>query len=145
VDPAAIDWKSATPANFPYTLRQAPGPDNALGRVKFLFPNEHAIFLHDTPSRNLFALDQRAFSSGCIRVDRPLELAAVLLEGEPGWSAERVAREVDSKRSRTVTLEQPVPVLIVYWTVSVGRDGAVRYAPDVYGFDAKVLGALDRP
>jgi murein L,D-transpeptidase YcbB/YkuD len=145
VDPAAIDWKSATPASFPYTLRQAPGPDNALGRVKFLFPNEHAIFLHDTPSRNLFALDQRAFSSGCIRVDRPLELAAVLLEGEPGWSAERVAREVDSKRSRTVTLEQPVPVLIVYWTVSVGRDGAVRYAPDVYGFDAKVLGALDRP
>ena len=82
IDPAAIDWQNATPGNFPYTLRQPPGPDNALGRVKFIFPNQYSIFLHDTPSRELFASDQRTFSSGCIRVEHPLDLAAVLLEGQ---------------------------------------------------------------
>jgi murein L,D-transpeptidase YcbB/YkuD len=144
VDPSTIDWKAATPGAFPYTLRQAPGPDNALGRVKFMFPNEHSIFLHDTPSRNLFARDDRAFSSGCIRVDRPLELAAVLLDGQAGWNSERITREVASKRSSTVTLEQPLPVLIVYWTATVGASGTVRYAPDVYGLDAALLAELDR-
>lgn len=85
VAPEAIDWSTATPSTFPYTLRQAPGPDNALGRVKFIFPNEHAIFLHDTPSRQLFGADKRTFSSGCIRVQDPLELAARLLEQQNGW------------------------------------------------------------
>ena len=82
VDPSTIDWQAATPANFRYTLRQPPGADNALGRVKFIFPNEHSIFLHDTPSQELFSSDQRTFSSGCIRVEHALELARVLLEGQ---------------------------------------------------------------
>lgn len=144
VDPATIDWKRVTARTFPYTLRQAPGPDNALGRVKFLFPNEHAIFLHDTPSRNLFARDDRAFSSGCIRVERPLELAAVLLEREAGWDAARIDREVASKSSRTVTLGETIPVLIVYWTVSVGATGSVRFGSDFYALDAPLVAQLDR-
>ena len=101
----AIDWQNATPANFPYTLRQPPGPDNALGRVKFIFPNQYSIFLHDTPSRELFASDQRTFSSGCIRVEHPLDLAAVLLEGQDNWTAARIQEAVDSKQQQTVFLK----------------------------------------
>ncbi len=143
VDPASIDWQNATPGNFRYTLRQPPGPDNALGRVKFIFPNQHSIFLHDTPSRELFTSDQRTFSSGCIRVERPLELAAVLLEGQENWTPARIQEVVDSKQSQTVFLTTPLPVLIVYWTVSVGAAGDLRFAKDVYSLDAAVLRALD--
>ena len=142
--PDSIDWASATPGNFPYTLRQPPGPDNALGRVKFIFPNEHAIFLHDTPTRELFTADERTFSSGCIRVENPLELAAVLLAGQPEWNRERVQQVVDAGHTETVFLQEPLPVLIVYWTVSVGAAGDLRYARDVYGLDAPVLAALNR-
>jgi murein L,D-transpeptidase YcbB/YkuD len=143
VAPASIDWSAATPATFPYTLRQPPGPDNALGRVKFIFPNEHAIFLHDTPSQELFRADERTFSSGCIRVEQPLDFAAVLLDGQQDWDRARVQRTVDAGKTETVFLTQPLPVLIVYWTVSVGASGELRYARDVYGLDAAVLRALN--
>jgi murein L,D-transpeptidase YcbB/YkuD len=142
VDPATIDWQNATPANFRYTLRQPPGPDNALGRVKFIFPNQHSIFLHDTPSRELFASEQRTFSSGCIRVEHPLDLAAVLLEGQGNWNSTRIQDAVDSTQSQTVFLTTPLPVLIVYWTVSVGATGDLRFAKDVYSLDPAVLRAL---
>jgi murein L,D-transpeptidase YcbB/YkuD len=141
VDPASIDWSAAAPGNFPYTLRQPPGADNALGRVKFIFPNEHTIFLHDTPSQELFAADQRTFSSGCIRVEHALDLASVLLAGE-GWTRETVQQAVDAGRTQTVFLQAPLQVLIVYWTVSVGATGDVRFARDVYNRDARVLRAL---
>jgi murein L,D-transpeptidase YcbB/YkuD len=144
VDPTAIDWATATAREFPYTLRQPPGPDNALGRVKFIFPNEHAIFLHDTPSRELFSADQRTFSSGCIRIERPLELAEKLLEDQDGGSAAKIQQSIESGRSETVFLREPLPVLIVYWTVSVGASGELRYADDVYKLDIRVLRALDR-
>ena len=142
VDPSTIDWHAATPGNFRYTLRQPPGPDNALGRVKFIFPNQHSIFLHDTPSRELFVSDQRTFSSGCIRVEHPLDLAAVLLEGQDNWTPTRIQEVVDSKQSQTVFLDTPLPVLIVYWTVSVGLTGELRFARDVYNLDPAVLRAL---
>ena len=87
--------KDVTPETFPYTLRQPPGADNALGRVKFLFPNPHSIYLHDTPSQELFEAERRMFSSGCIRVERPLELAERLLKGQ-NWSGEKIRRVVDS-------------------------------------------------
>ena len=144
VDPASVDWQTATGRSFPYTLRQPPGPDNALGRVKFIFPNEHAIFLHDTPSRELFAADQRTFSSGCIRVEHPLELAERLLAGHDEWTTEKIQQAVDSGKSQTVFLRDPLPVLIVYWTVSVGASGEPRYAKDVYNLDARLLKALDQ-
>jgi L,D-transpeptidase YcbB len=142
VDPGSIDWQRATRGNFHYTLRQPPGPDNALGRVKFIFPNPYSIFLHDTPSRELFTSDQRTFSSGCIRVERPLDLAAVLLEGQEKWTPTRIQEVVDATQSQTVFLTTPLPVLIVYWTVSVGAAGDLRFAKDVYSLDPAVLRAL---
>jgi murein L,D-transpeptidase YcbB/YkuD len=146
VDPASIDWQTATPRTFRYTLRQPPGPDNALGRVKFIFPNEYSIFLHDTPSQELFASDQRTFSSGCIRVENALDLARVLLEGQrtrpEGWTAERIRQTIESGQPQTVFLEEPLPVLIVYWTASIGAGGDLRFARDVYGLDAPLLRAL---
>lgn len=143
VDPSSIDWQNATPRNFRYTLRQPPGPDNALGRVKFIFPNPHSIFLHDTPSRELFAADQRTFSSGCIRVEHPLELVRVLLDKHQTWTPERVQEALDSKQQTTVNLDTPLQVLIVYWTASVGATGEVRFAKDVYNLDAAVLRQLN--
>lgn len=142
VDPSSIDWDEVTPEKFPYTLRQPPGSDNALGRVKFLFPNPHSIYLHDTPSRELFEAERRTFSSGCIRVERPLELAERLLKGT-NWRSEKIHRVVDSGKTEYVKLENPLPVLIVYWTVSVGASGEVRYMHDVYGLDGKLRAALD--
>lgn len=143
VSPASIDWSTATPRTFPYTLRQPPGPDNALGRVKFIFPNEHAIFLHDTPSRELFRADERTFSSGCIRIENPLDLAAMLLDDQDGWDAPRIQQVVDAGKTETVYLKQPLPVLIVYWTVSVGASGDLRFARDVYNLDRVVQRALN--
>jgi murein L,D-transpeptidase YcbB/YkuD len=143
VSPESIDWATVTPQTFPYTLRQPPGPDNALGRVKFIFPNEHAIFLHDTPSQQLFRADERTFSSGCIRAENALALAAVLLDGQDDWNGDRIQQAVDAGRTQTVFLKQPLPVLIVYWTVSVGASGELRYARDVYRLDPVVLRALN--
>jgi len=145
VSPGAIDWSTVTARSFPYVLRQPPGPDNALGRVKFIFPNEHAIFLHDTPSRELFAADERTFSSGCIRIENPLDLAAVLLAEQDDWSRESIQRAVDGGKTETVFLKTPLHVLVVYWTVSVGASGESRYARDVYNLDPKVRHALDAP
>ncbi len=146
VDPSTIDWQAATPANFRYTLRQPPGADNALGRVKFIFPNEHSIFLHDTPSQELFSSDQRTFSSGCIRVEHALELARVLLEGQrtrpADWNEARITETIGDGQSQTVFFEEPLPVLIVYWTASIGAGGDLRFARDVYGLDPRLLQAL---
>jgi murein L,D-transpeptidase YcbB/YkuD len=142
VNPATIDWKKARAASFPYTLRQPPGANNALGRVKFMFPNEHSIFLHDTPSRDLFTADTRTFSSGCIRVEQPLDLAAVLL-GAEGYTRERIQQVIDAGETETVHLKDPLPVVIVYWTVSIGATGEVRFARDVYQLDPPLLKALE--
>ena len=142
VPPSSIDWANATPRNFPYTLRQPPGPNNALGRVKFVFPNEHTVFLHDTPSQELFAADQRTFSSGCIRVEQALDLARLLLEPQ-GWTPEQIQATLDAGTSETVFLKEALPILIVYWTVSVGASGELRFARDVYQRDQRLLRALD--
>jgi len=149
IDPSSIDWQAATPRTFRYTLRQPPGADNALGRVKFIFPNEYSIFLHDTPSQELFSADLRTFSSGCIRVANALDLARVLLEGQKtrpdGWTGDRIATTVAAGQPQTVFLDDPLPVLIVYWTASIGAGGDLRFARDVYGLDPPVLRALDAP
>ncbi len=141
VDPKTVDWKTATPETFPYTIRQPAGDDNALGKVKFLFPNKYAIYLHDTPSRQLFAASRRTFSHGCIRIENPLELAEVLLRDQ-GWDAARIQSVIASGETQNVELQKPVPILIVYWTVSVGASGEVRYADDIYHLDPPLLAAL---
>lgn len=144
VDPTSIDWSAATPDNFPYVVRQAPGPTNVLGQIKFEFPNPYAIYMHDTPAKQLFELPTRTRSSGCIRIERPLELAVQLL-GADGWTAGSIQSTVDTGQTRRTELGHPLPILIVYWTVSVAGDGTgdIRYARDVYDRDAPLLAALN--
>lgn len=150
VDPESIDWSALSRGNFPYTLIQRPGPDNALGRVKFMFPNEHAVYLHDTPSKHLFGRAERAFSAGCIRVENPFDLAEVLL-GRDGWTQERFKDVLDSGETRTVFLSEPLPVLLLYWTAQIDEDGVVHFFQDIYDRDQSVADALsarftlDRP
>jgi len=139
VDPAAVDWSGRNP---PYRLVQRPGPDNALGRIKFMFPNEHSVYLHDTPSRDLFDRDSRAFSSGCIRVENPFELAEQLL-GARG--RERLDAVVASGRTQTIFLDKPMPIMLLYWTAEPDETGRVSFLPDVYGRDPAVIAALAHP
>jgi murein L,D-transpeptidase YcbB/YkuD len=142
VDASRIDWSRYSASSFPFVLRQDPGPANALGRVKFMFPNRYLVYLHDTPSRDLFDETARAFSSGCIRVERPFELAALLLE-DAGWTMDSITRAVDSRRTRTVHLRRPTPVLLLYWTAWVDDDGRVNFRDDIYGRDARLTRALN--
>jgi L,D-transpeptidase YcbB len=141
VDPAGVDWSNRQ--GFPYRFVQRPGPNNALGRVKFMFPNEHAVYLHDTPSRDLFDRDARAFSSGCIRVENPFDLALQLL-GE-GWDRARIDALVASGRMDTVFLDKPINVMLLYWTAEVDAEGRVSFLPDVYARDAAVSAGLAAP
>lgn len=143
VDASTIDWQTVSADHIPYLLRQGPGPDNALGRVKFMFPNAHAIYIHDTPSKSLFASSERAFSSGCIRVERPFELAELVLDDPERWDQQGIQQVLDSLRTQRVNLKQPLPVLILYWTAEADAQGRVHFRKDVYGRDARVLEALD--
>jgi murein L,D-transpeptidase YcbB/YkuD len=144
LDPGAIDWSTVRARSFPYLLRQDPGPNNALGRVKFMFPNPHSVYLHDTPSKSLFERSQRAFSSGCIRIEDPLTLAELVLD-DPQWDRARITREIGTGRTRTLSLARPLPVLLLYWTAEVGDDGRVYFREDLYQRDAKLLQALNAP
>ncbi len=141
VDPDTIDWNTATAANFPYRIRQAPGELNALGEVKIIFPNKHNVYLHDTPTRGLFAKQQRAFSSGCIRTQDPIDLTKWLLAETPEWPVERVDSVLASKKEARANLAVKVPVHILYFTV-VAEEGVVRYLDDIYERDAAVLAGL---
>ena len=124
-------------------VRQKPGPKNALGLVKLIFPNEHSVYLHSTPSTELFSRSRRDFSSGCIRVEKPDELTAWVLRNNPGWTLERVRQAMQSGPDDvTVRLPQPIPVFIVYGTVLAYPDGVVHFYPDIYLHDAKLVAAL---
>lgn len=124
------------------TVRQPPGPANALGNIKFMFPNDHAVYLHDTPSRNLFASARRAYSSGCVRVERPLKLAELVLAGtDGGWSEQRLQSLVGSGE-RTIRLTRKLPIHIVYMTQAVDTDGTLRNFEDIYGFHRRTREAL---
>jgi murein L,D-transpeptidase YcbB/YkuD len=136
LDPRAIDWSSVTAQNFPYRLRQDPGPHNALGRIKFMFPNPYHVYLHDTPSRGLFAKGERAFSSGCIRLEKPLELAEYLLGDDPMWSRHKLLSVIAAQKEQTVWLSKPTPVYLWYWTAWVNDEGGVEFRKDIYNRDA---------
>jgi len=143
VDASQLDWSKYTAKTFPYMLRQQPGPRNALGRVKFIFPNKHFVFMHDTASKALFEREVRTFSSGCIRLDRPFELAELLLNDEIKWNAAEMAKLVQSGKTRTVYLQEPLPVLLFYWTTPIARNGSIRFVKDVYERDLAILAELD--
>ena len=125
-----------------YRIRQDPGESNALGRVKFVMPNDMAIYLHDTPSRGLFRRARRAFSHGCIRVESPETLAGRLLGDTGRWSDDTIRQAIDSGKRTIAGLRQPVPVVIFYVTTTVDADGSVRFYPDVYGYDQDALASL---
>jgi len=142
-DPAEVDWASVT--RMPYTVRQNPGPLNALGQIKFIFPNKHAVYLHDTPSRHNFSRANRTFSSGCIRVQNPFDLATLLLDDQPEWTRERLDEVLESGKRTTVRLKEPLPVFLLYWTAYVDFQGVVQFRSDVYQRDPAVRAALDAP
>ena len=135
IDSAGVDWTSLSPSRFPYRLRQEPGPANALGRVKFLFPNPYDVYLHDTPSRDLFQKDDRTFSSGCIRLARPLDLAVYLLQGTPLGSMEALTAAIASDKTQSIPIPSPIAVYMAYMTAWVDRDGTVQFRRDIYNRD----------
>lgn len=135
VNVESIDWSGVTARNFNYLLRQQPGDFNALGRMKFMMPNPHAVYLHDTPSRELFSKLERSFSSGCIRLEQPLALAEWLLSREQHPMAGKVNEILDSKETLAVHLAQPVPTYLVYFTAFSLDDGVVTFRRDIYGRD----------
>jgi len=142
IDAATVDWQAYS-TGVPYTLRQEPGPNNALGRIKFIFPNKHFVFLHDTPSRGLFDRAERTFSSGCIRVDQPFELAELLVADQPQWDRAALDQVTDSRKTRRILLKDPMPVLILYLTASIDPSGRILFYKDVYDRDALLLEALN--
>jgi L,D-transpeptidase YcbB len=137
VDPWSVDLSD--PA---LRVRQRPGPGNALGQVKFLFPNGFDVYLHDTPEDSLFARSARSFSHGCVRVDQPQALAEWVLHGQEPWTTDAIASAMSSGNERHVKLAEPVPVHIVYQTAWVDDDGTLRFAKDVYDHDARHLALL---
>jgi murein L,D-transpeptidase YcbB/YkuD len=144
IDPRTIDWSTVNRDRFPYFIRQDAGDSNALGRIKFIMPNGDDIFMHDTPDRHLFRRPDRAFSSGCIRLERPNELMALLLEGMAGWDVARAQRAIDARTTSAVMLRRALPVRLHYTTVMV-EGGAVRIRPDIYSLDAAYARAMAAP
>lgn len=138
ISSSSINWP-AHGANIPYDVRQPPGPKNSLGEMKIMFPNRHAIYMHDTPDKYLFDKESRAYSNGCVRLQDPRGMAAAVL----GWSRDEVATRLKGAHGQ-VDLTEKVPVYVVYFTAWPQADGAVGYSPDVYGRDAYVEKAMRR-
>jgi murein L,D-transpeptidase YcbB/YkuD len=145
VEIESIEWTRYSADNFPWLIRQQPGPKNALGRIKFMFPNPHSVYLHDTPSKSLFNEPERAFSSGCIRIEHPFELAELLLEGNVGWDRGSLIQAVDSLDTRSISLAEPITIILMYWTVAVDENGAVSFNRDIYQRDPPIIQGLGKP
>ena len=143
-DPSKIDWATMTPRKFHYQVVQQPSPDNALGQVKFIFPNPHFVFLHDTNHREHFDDKVRTFSSGCIRIEYPMEFARLVLD-DPDWGDAAIESVIEGGKTKTVYLNEPLPVMILYWTVIPVTEDGPRFLPDVYDRDGRVLKALEAP
>jgi murein L,D-transpeptidase YcbB/YkuD len=141
-DPGYLARKRIRRINGQYV--QSPGDHNALGRIKLLFPNPYAVYLHDTPSKSFFQETSRSFSHGCVRVQKPFELAALIID-DPAVTEHTLRQEVAKGKSRTITLKRSLPVLILYWTASVARDGTLRFLPDVYHRDPAIVRGLNGP
>lgn len=144
VDPSEIDFTQYSTSDFPFDLKQPPGSANALGKVKFMFPNKFNVYLHDTPSKSLFGRDIRAFSHGCVRVQRPMDLAYFLLAPQSDDPEGLFNGHLKSRRETQVDLVTPIPVYLVYHTVWVTAQGRVNYRLDPYGRDKLVFEALEK-
>jgi murein L,D-transpeptidase YcbB/YkuD len=144
VNPADVDLEPYSEEDFPFSIKQLPGTRNALGRVKFMFPNKFNIYLHDTPSKSLFARDTRAFSHGCVRIQKPLEFAYKLLEKQTSNPQGAFNAWLKTGKEQYVNLDKPVPVYLTYRTVYFGEASKPSYYPDIYGRDKKVFRALSK-
>jgi murein L,D-transpeptidase YcbB/YkuD len=142
IKPGSVNWRAVSASNFNYQLRQDAGPRNALGGIKFMFPNPYNVYLHDTPSRELFSRNQRTFSSGCIRISNPLELAEYLLKSDPKWNRDKIKTASTSGKQRVVNLPRTVPVYLLYWTAWVDEDGLANFRNDIYQRDKPMARAL---
>jgi len=140
ISASSVNWGAKNPG---VTLVQKPGPNNALGLVKFMFPNKYAVYLHDTNDRSLFDRNERNLSSGCVRLEYPFEFASLLMEGVPDWNRQKMQSILDSGKTTRVELPAPMPVLLTYWTAWV-EEGAVHFREDPYERDARILAALDK-
>ncbi|MEZ5357250.1 MAG: L,D-transpeptidase family protein [Candidatus Zixiibacteriota bacterium] len=142
IDPMTVDWSAITTENFPYRLRQKPGSKNNLGRIKFMFPNQFNVYLHDTPAKGLFSRERRNFSSGCIRIEKPAQLAEFLLLSDSSWTMKRLESQLAAGNEQTVALKKPVPVHILYWTAWAAADGTVHFREDLYHRDTRLIRAI---
>ncbi len=141
VDPSTVNWSSKS---FPYMIRQKPGGDNSLGLVKFMFPNKHSVYLHDTPSKSLFEREDRALSHGCIRLQNPEKLAKILLSEDSSWTDEKIRQAMNQSKEQIVNLNREIPVVLLYLTFWADSRGQAHFRPDIYGRDGEVLAALKK-
>ena len=144
VEPATIDWHTVSKDQFPYRFRQDPGPANALGSIKFYLPNRYNVYLHDTPNKSLFSQTVRCFSHGCVRLEKPFDLAVYLLKGQPDWTKQRIIETLDREKNYRITLATPVPIYVVYWTAWVDAHGTAHFRDDVYSRDKRLSLALQQ-
>lgn len=142
LSPWRIAWQRLSSKRFPFRLRQDPGPANPLGRVKFVLPNPFDVYLHDTPARALFERASRPFSHGCVRLERPADLAAYLLGADKAWTRDRIEETMGHAVDEAVRLPEPIPVYLLYLTAWADEGGAVQFRDDVYGRDAALMRAL---
>jgi len=142
IDPQKIEWSEITAQNFNYRFRQEPGPHNALGRFKFMFPNAFNVYLHDTPGRELFGKSERTFSSGCIRIEKPIELAQYVLKDNPKWTRATLLAAIEMQREQAIPLPEPIPVHLLYLTAWLDQNGTVQFRRDIYGRDSLLQEAL---
>lgn len=142
IEPDSVDWSRVEPESLTYKFQQMPGPLNALGQIKFVFPNKFDVYLHDTPAKELFKKAKRDFSSGCIRVERPIELADYLLKDDPEWDEARLREAIQAGATQIIPLKHPVNVHVLYWTAWMDGEGQIHFRQDIYGRDAKLYAAL---
>ena len=145
LNPDNIDFNQYSSGNFPFIVRQKAGPWNALGQVKFIFPNKYAVYLHDTPSRGLFNQQDRAFSHGCIRTESKWELMMSLMDDENVWNMDKINEILESGETTTINLPKPINIYIMYWTSRVDQENNLYFMKDVYKRDNAVIKALNKP
>jgi murein L,D-transpeptidase YcbB/YkuD len=140
IDPKTISWDKIESHNFTYKFRQDPGPSNPMGRIKFMLPNKFSVYLHDTPGRSLFKETNRVFSSRCIRIEKPIDLALYLLKNDPNWSRDKLMEAVEDGKPTVIWIQNPITVYLQYWTAWVDEFGDLNFREDIYHRD----GPLDR-
>lgn len=144
INPYHINWYDAKENGIEYQLRQDPGPDNALGQVKFEFQNSQSVYMHDTSARNLFATDIRDYSHGCIRLENPFALVQYLMQDDPNWNEEKLQGILDSRHTKYVSVPHPIPIFLTYFTAWVDENGHINFRDDLYHLDQETVSPTDQ-